>query len=192
MGDAVQTKKKAGIGPKHKIMKDWNVNASKFYGQMMNTLAAFFGMDAAETTEAELHQKLVDAGTVEQIETEAAEKVGAKMTAFEEQVGGLQAQFEALQSQFDTLKTESEERAQKIVALNTDIEQLRADITEREGTIAAHKATIASLSGELATMKAGRALDLDSPADESIPLKKEAAAPKAGVMTQAQVLEYFN
>ena len=39
-------------------MKSWSATAAKFYSETMNGLAAFFGLNAEETTEAELHHQL--------------------------------------------------------------------------------------------------------------------------------------
>mgnify|MGYP003524842698 CR=1 FL=1 len=61
-------------------MKNWSATAAKFYSETMNGLAAFFGLNAEETTEAELHQKLIDAGTIENIKNPALNESNAEVT----------------------------------------------------------------------------------------------------------------
>ena len=58
-------------------MKSWSATAAKFYSETMNGLAAFFGLNADETTEAELHQKLIEAGTLENIKAAALNEANA-------------------------------------------------------------------------------------------------------------------
>lgn len=149
-------------------MKDWNATASKFYSQTMNALASFFGLDAENTTEAELHQALTDAGTLESIHAEAAEKVADKMTAFESQMADFNAKFSEMESRLLALQSENEERGQKIEALTGQIATLQGEIEARESAITAHKATIAQVSGELATLRATRIGQTDAPPDTSL------------------------
>lgn len=171
-------------------MKEWNATASKFYSQTMNALAAFFGLNAEDTTEAELHQHLTDAGTLEGIHTDAAERVAAKMDAFETQMADFNAKFSEMEDRLSALQTENEERGQKIEALTGQIATLQGEIEARETAISAHKATIAQVSGELATLRATRIGQTDVPPDGSIETPKAAApATKQNVMTTADVLQ---
>ena len=150
-------------------MKIWNASASKFYGEIMNGLCAFFGLDANETTEAEMHQQLADAGSLEQIKetakNEATSAVAAQMTEFTNSLA-------ALQTQFDALKVDTEAKAGKIAELETQLEAVNGAIAEKETSIATHKATIVSLSGELAGLKAGKPIDRTTPTDDSKPIEK--------------------
>lgn len=169
-------------------MKDWNATASKFYSQTMNALASFFGLDAENTTEAELHQALTDAGTLEGIHADAAEKVADKMTAFESQMADFNAKFSEMESRLLTLQSENEERGQKIEALTGQIATLQSEIEAREAAITTHKATIAQVSGELATLRAVRIGQLDTPPDASLETPIGNAAPvKKNFMTMADV-----
>ncbi len=169
-------------------MKDWNATASKFYSETMNALAKFFGLDAENTTEAELHQHVTEAGTLESIRAEAAEKVADKMTAFETQMADFNAKFAEMETRLSALHAENEERGQKIEALTGQIATLQSEIEARETVIAAHKATIAQVSGELATLRAGRVGQLDAPPDASLETPSGSAAPvKKNIMTMADV-----
>ncbi len=170
-------------------MKDWNATASKFYSQTMNALASFFGLDAENTTEAELHQHLTDAGTLESIHADAAEKVSAKMDAFETQMADFNTKFSEMENRLSILQSENEERGQKIEALTEQIATLQSEIEARETVISAHKATIAQVSGELATLRATRIGQMDTPPDGSLETPKATAPPiKQNVMTTADVL----
>jgi len=171
-------------------MKDWNATASKFYSPIMNALASFFGSDAENTTEAELHQALTDAGTLESIHTDAAEKVADKMTAFESQMADFTAKFSDMESRLLALQSENEERGQKIEALTGQIATLQGEIEARETAISAHKATIAQVSGELATLRATRIGQTDAPPDASLELPGSGKpTAKQNIMTMGDVLQ---
>jgi len=79
-------------------MKIWNINAAKFYSETMNALASFFGLDAETSTEAELHQKLVDAKTIEDVRTQAVADMKTQMESFQNQLSELNTRFEALEA----------------------------------------------------------------------------------------------
>lgn len=176
-------------GKNNNSMKNWNASASNFYGQIMNSLAAFFGLDAEETTEAELHQQLSEAGTLAGIRAaataEALEGVKTQMTDIETKLADLQTQF-------DAMKADTDAKAGKITELETQLEAVNGAIAEKEKAIGNHKATIVSLSGELATLKAGKPIDKNTPPDGSKPIEQAANTGSARVVSQEEFEKAFS
>ena len=171
-------------------MKEWNATASKFYSPIMNAIAVFFGRDAEEASEAELHQALMDAGTLEGVHADAAEKVAAKMTAFEQQMQEFTEKFSVMEQDLASMKADNNDKAAKIQALDAQVLTLQGEIKERETAIATHKATIAQVSGELATLRAGRIGELDAPPDASLELPGGGqGGAKKNMMTTADVMQ---
>lgn len=151
-------------------MKNWNATASKFYSQIMNGMAAFFGMDAEETTEAELHQKLVEAGTLENMRAAALQEANDAVKA---EMADFKTQLESLQTQFNDLKTDAESKGAKVTELEADLENVRTELSEKETAIAGHLDKIKTLSGEVATLKAGKPTDKDAKPDASLPITND-------------------
>lgn len=161
----------------------------KFYDEMLAALRGFFGK--AEATEAELHQSIVDAETVESLAVKAnaaaAESVRADMDALKTSFADLKTQFEAVQAA-DTQK------AEMITQLQDGIESLKTSLTEKDATIAQQAEQIKTLSGELADYKVGKPTSQAAPpADPSIPVPANAeGAGKARVITNEQFAALFN
>lgn len=147
-------------------MKNWNIGSLKFVSEMYNAVAHFFGADSEDATEAELHQKLVEAGTLENIRAAALKEANEAVTA---QMSDFKTQLETLQSQFADLKADADAKGEKVTELETELETVRGDVAARETAIAGHLAQIKLLSGEVASLKAGKPLDKSAPPDGSIP-----------------------
>lgn len=165
-------------------MKNWSATAAKFYSETMNSLAAFFGLNAEETTEAELHQKLIEAGTLESIRAaatkEANEAVAAQMTDFQTQLAALTEQVEGLQA-------DATEKAEKVGELETELETVKGQLTAKDGEIETHLSQIQSLSGEVATLKAGKPTDKNLPPDASKPVTQTRAQGGGVVVSQKEM-----
>lgn len=166
-------------------MKNWNATASKFYSQIMNGMASFFGVDAEETTEAELHQKLIEAGTLENIRAEALNEANATVMA---KMADFQTTLDGLQSQLTDLQTDAQSKAEKVDELETELETVKGQLSEKDGEIAGHLAQIQTLSGNVASLKAGKPIDKAMPPDASKPIE-QAKAPNGGRIVSAKEID---
>ena len=108
----------------------WEIGKSKFYKEIMSSLATFFGKE--EATEAELHQELKDSGTIESINAKALEAAEAAVS--------------------DKLK----EAETKAADLQTQIETLQGEVTEKDNTIATQNTKITELQTKIAGHIAGK------------------------------------
>lgn len=165
-------------------MKSWSATAAKFYSETMNSLAAFFGVNADETTEAELHQKLIEAGTLESIRAAATKEANDAVTA---QMEEFQTKLDALTAQVEGLQADADAKTAKVAELETDLETVRGQLTEKDGEIETHLSQIKSLSGEVATLKAGRPTDKNLPPDASKPVTQTRAQNGGVVVSQKEM-----
>ena len=133
---------------------------SKFYTPIMTALAAFFGKDPEQVTEAELDQDLQGAGTLAAIQenarNEALLAVQSKMDGFESRLQGLEATLAERDATIEALNATVTER-------QTQLEALQADTLQHETIVAANKAKIQELAGQVATLKAGKLVENDVP-----------------------------
>jgi|JI9StandDraft_1071089.scaffolds.fasta_scaffold212517_1 DNA repair exonuclease SbcCD ATPase subunit len=166
-------------------MKNWNASASKFYAEIMNGMATFFGLNAEETTEAELHQQLIEAGSLAEIRAAALSEASA---AVMQQMAEFQTKLDALQASVDTLKEEGESKAQQVEQLTTDLETVRGQLAEKDTEISGHLLQIQTLSGTVATLKAGKPVDKFTPADQSKPVE-QGKSTNGGMVVSAKELE---
>lgn len=131
----------------------WNVNNSKFYAQMMDSLAAFFGLKSEDTTEAELHQKLTEAKT----QTELAEKAKAEgLAAAAAELEKVKAEVVRLTSELETATTGQTTLSEQIATLNAEKTKLSSDLAAANATIAAKVAEMNTLAAEVARLTAGK------------------------------------
>jgi DNA repair exonuclease SbcCD ATPase subunit len=166
-------------------MKNWNASASRFYAEIMNGMAIFFGLNAEETTEAELHQQLIEAGSLAEIRAAALSEANA---AVMQQMAEFQSKLDALQTGFDSLKTDAESKAEQVEQLTADLETVRGQLAEKDTEIAGHLAQIQTLSGTVATLKAGKPIDKTAPPDHSKPVEQEKST-NGGIVVSAKELE---
>lgn len=144
-------------------MKNWS---TKFAVNIYESLCAFFGVESEETTEAELHQKLTEAGTLENIKQAALKEANE---AVQSQMSDFKTQLEALQTQFGDLKADADAKGEKVAELESELETVRGDVAAKEKTIAEHLEQIKMLSGEVASLKTGKPIDKHTPPDASLP-----------------------
>ena len=188
--DAKRQKEKSRlIGIKNKNMKIWSASASKFYNEMMNGLASFFGLDANETTEAELHQQLTEAGSLSEIRATATKEANEAVAA---QMADIQTQLAALTTKVGDLETDAEAKAAKVSELETDLETVRGQLAEKDTQLAEKDKQIATLSGEVATMKAGKPLDKAHAIDNSIPVRETKTGGNARVISMKELIGELN
>lgn len=166
-------------------MKSWSATAAKFYSETMNGLAAFFGLSADETTEAELHQKLIEAGTLESIKAAALNEANATVMA---QMAEFQSKLDALTAQVDGLQTDADAKAAKVGELEAELETVKGQLTEKDSELAGLQRQNQSLSGEVAGLKAGKPVDKTTPPDQSKPVTR-GNAPAGGVVVSQKDMD---
>lgn len=167
-------------------MKTWNIASAKFYSEMMNGLASFFGLNADETTEAEMHQQLIEAGSLAEIRAAALKEANEAVAA---QMADFKTQLETLQTSFNDLKADAESKGEKVTELEQQLEAVRGNEAAKDAAIAQHLEQIKSLSGEVATMKAGKPIDRQTPPDESKPVTSGVGASNGARVVSMQELE---
>ena len=166
-------------------MKNWNASASKFYAEIMNGMATFFGLNAEETTEAELHQQLIEAGTLENIKAAALNEANA---AVKQQMADFQTKLDALTTQVEGLQTDADAKAAKVGELETELETVKGQLTEKDTELAGLQRQNQSLSGEVAGLKAGKPVDKTTPPDASKPVTR-GNAPAGGVVVSQEDMD---
>ena len=167
-------------------MKTWNIASAKFYSEMMNGLASFFGLNADETTEAEMQQQLIEAGSLSEIRAAALKEANEAVAA---QMADFKTQLETLQTSFNDLKADAESKGEKVAELEQQLEAVRGNEAAKDAAIAQHLEQIKSLSGEVATMKAGKPIDRQTPPDESKPVTSGGGASNGARVVSMQELE---
>lgn len=166
-------------------MKNWSATAAKFYNETMNGLAAFFGLNAEETTEAELHQQLIEAGSLAQIKAAALSEANAAVMS---QMASFQTTLEGLQTQLNDLQADAQSKGEKVAELETELETVKGQLTEKDGEIAGHLMQIQTLSGTVASLKAGKSIDKTAPPDGS-KMIEQAKAPNGGRVVSAKEID---
>ena len=154
-------------------MKDWNIKGAHFYSQIMNQACAFLGLTADETTEAEVHQAITEAGTLEGVRTQAVSEMELKMSGFA-------ASLSALTEEVATMRGQMSEKDKAIESLEAAALVAQQASTDALGVIAAKEAQIKSLSGEVANLKAAKPTEKTTPVDENIQMPSEGNASKGG------------
>lgn len=170
-------------------MKIWNASASKFYSETMNALAGFFGLSAEDTTEAELHQHLTEAGTLENIRGAAVAEANA---AVQTQMADFQTQLSDLQAQLAALKTDAESKGEKVTELENDLSAVRAQLSEKDTEIEKQIGQIKTLSGTVASLQAGKPIDKVTPPDESKPIEQAQSTTGGRVVSMKEIEAAMN
>jgi peptidoglycan hydrolase CwlO-like protein len=167
----------------------FDIKNSKFYTEIMGGIARFFGM--ADATEAEIHQRLTDAGTLEEIQAKANQDavaaVQAKMDGFEQQLADLQKSV----SDFQAATAAKDER---IGQLEQSVSEMQASTAAKDETITSQAEQISTLSTELAALKVAQPLNAaaPAPAEGGLPVGNPSGKAKAGVVTTEQLMAYLN
>jgi len=130
----------------------WNANNSKFYAQIMDSLAGFFGLKSEDTTEAELHQKLTEAQT----QTVLAEKAKEEgLAAAAKEVADLKADVVRLTAELEAANETATNAAAEVETLKADAVKLESDLTAANSAMAAKVKEANTLAGEVARLTAG-------------------------------------
>ena len=167
----------------------WDIKNSKFYSELTAGFLKFFGRSAENTTEAELHNLVTEAGTLEEIKANAKAEAEADVTA---KFSDFQTQLNGLSEKLTAMETAASEKDGKIGELEASVAEMQAKATEKDATIQAQVDKINALSGELASLKAGKPLaEQAPPADGGLAIPaSEPNTKKANVLTMADIAKF--
>lgn len=122
---------------------------SKFSAQLFEQACTLVGLDHENTTEAELHQVMVDAGTIQAAaETTAKAAAQVDIDAAKADVARLTAELTAATETATTATTEVE-------TLTGSVTKLQSDMTAANSALAAKVKETNTLAGEVARLTAG-------------------------------------
>lgn len=131
----------------------WNATNSNFYAQIMDSLANFFGRKPEETTEAELHQELIDART----KTELAEQAKAEgLAAAASELDALRADVARLSAELTAATETATTATAEVETLKADAVKLEYDLTAANSALATKVKEANTLAGEVARLTAGK------------------------------------
>jgi septal ring factor EnvC (AmiA/AmiB activator) len=91
----------------------------KFYSQILTLVAAFFGMNS-ESTEAEIHQRLEEAGTLEDMRTQIRQEFEQQIREQNEEIQSLGSQLAAVSEERDALQQQVNEQEERIAELEKE------------------------------------------------------------------------
>lgn len=162
----------------------WNATNSNFYAQIMDGLAAFFGRKPEETTEAELHQELIEART----QADMAEK------AKSEGLAAAATELDALRADVARLGAELAEQQELTAALAESVSLANSELSDTQTALTAANSALAqkvketnTLAGEVARLTAGKTPKGTSAQDDDEQFEK--APVGKGVTVSAEWLE---
>ena len=140
-------------------MTTWDITKAKFYSEIMESVASFFGKPDA--TEAELHDHLQGQDTL------AAQLEAATATnGLAEKLETLTAKVDGMAAQIESLETELAARDTRIADLETQVSGLETALADKDNEIATlktrHDAEVKALAGQVSALKAGRQHEQDT------------------------------
>jgi septal ring factor EnvC (AmiA/AmiB activator) len=91
----------------------------KFYSQILTLVAAFFGMNS-ESTEAEIHQRLEEAGTLEDMRAQIRQEFEQQIREQNEEIQSLGSQLAAVSEERDALQQQVNEQEERIAELEKE------------------------------------------------------------------------
>lgn len=143
----------------------FKIENSKFYTEIMESVVKYFNMDAGNVTEAEVHQKIVEAETVEamtaRLTADANAAVKTQMETLQTQLNDLSAKVTALETEAGTNKTALE-------AANLKVTELETEAASNKTALESANAKVTELGGQVATLKAGKPVGGTDPQDANL------------------------
>ena len=147
----------------------FKIENSKFYAEIMESVVKYFGMDAENVTEAEVHQKVVESETVGAME---ARLTAAATAAVQTQIDALQTKLDALDAKFTALEAEATKSKSDLEAANGKVTTLEAEAAKSKADLEAANGKVTTLAGEVATLKAGKPVGGVQGAEDGLPLEE--------------------
>ena len=136
---------------------------SKFSAQLFEQACTLMGLDHENTTEAELHQSMVDAGTIQ-----AAAEITAKAAARVD-IDAAKADVARLTAELTAATETATTATAEVETLKADAVKLESDLTAANSALATKVKEANTLAGEVARLTAGakpkgvEAVDGDDP-----------------------------
>ena len=162
----------------------WNATNSKFYAQIMDSLSAFFGLKAEETTEAELHQMLTEA----QSRADLAEKAKAEgLAAAASDIDALRADVARLNAELSQAYEDAQTSTVSLETVRAELATANADLTAVNSALAIMVKDKNLLAGEVARLTAGKPSAVTTATDDDEQFEK--APVGNGVTVKADWLE---
>lgn len=124
---------------------------NKFSAELFTQACTLLGLDQENTTEAELHQAMIDAGTIQG----AAEKT-AKAAA-ETEVADLKAQMAALTAEKEAALEEKQTAETALAELQATADKVQEDLTAANSALAIKVKECNTLGAEVAKLTAKKA-----------------------------------
>lgn len=157
---------------------------SKFYAPIMTALAAFFGKDPEQVTEAELDQDLQGAGTLAAIQENARNEALLAVQSKLEAMDGFEARLSGLETTLSERDATIEALNASLTERETELQSLQAANLQHETIVAANKAKINELAGQVATLKAGKLVENDVAAVPNYESINQPISVKAGALNE--------
>lgn len=162
----------------------WNATNSNFYAQIMDGLAAFFGRKPEETTEAELHQELIEART----QADMAEKAKSEgLAAAATELDALRADVARLGAELAEQQELTSALAESVSLANSELSDTQTALTAANSALAQKVKETNTLAGEVARLTAGKTPKGASAQDDDEQFEK--APVGNGVTVSAEWLE---
>lgn len=124
---------------------------NKFSAELFDQSCALLGLDKENTTEAELHQAMIDAGTVKGNADKVAKADAAK------EVAELKAQIAALTAEKEAAIEEKTTAETALADIQATAEKLQEDLTAANSALAIKVKECNTLAAEVAKLTAGKA-----------------------------------
>jgi chromosome segregation ATPase len=122
---------------------------SKFSAQLFEQACTLMGLDHENTTEAELHQSMVDAGTI-QAAAESTAKAAAQV-----EIDTATAEVVRMVVELDAAMQTATTATAEVETLKADAVKLESDLTAANSALATKVKEANTLAGEVARLTAG-------------------------------------
>lgn len=124
---------------------------NKFSAELFDQACELLGLDAENTTPAELHQAMIDAGTIQGAADKAAKEAASK------EVSDLKAQIATLTAEKETAEEGKETAETALAESKKDADKLQEDLTAANSALAAKVKEANTLAAEVARLTAKKA-----------------------------------
>lgn len=124
---------------------------NKFSAELFDQSCTLLGLDKENTTEAELHQAMIDAGTVQGNADKVAKADAAK------EVAELKAQIAALTAEKEAAIEEKTTAETALADIQATAEKLQEDLTAANSALAIKVKECNTFAAEVAKLTAGKA-----------------------------------
>ena len=174
-------------------MRTWDISKAKFYSELMNWLVSFFSLDAASSTEAEVHSAATAVtATLEGLKSAAIEEAKSAVKA---EMDTTTASLQQLAGEIAEMKKAAATAGEQVTALTAEIETLKGQLSTKEADMqkaaADHKKQVEALSTEIGVLKTGAKSELEVKTETLPALKDKGNAGRFQVVENKALDEFF-